>query len=202
MPDDPKVDPAAAVPGDQEPSKTEPAAADPKADDPKPAEPKPPWGSDDDFDPKRAWSLITDLRSDLDKIKTDRNEAQAKVKGFEDANKSESQRLEEAKSNFEGRATKAEQDSARLRVALRKGLTETQAKRLVGETEEDLDKDADELLADFKKDDDPKPGDDPKDPPPDPKRRPTERMRPGAVPEAEPDETDPRKLAEQVSSDW
>jgi hypothetical protein len=47
----------------QEPPKTEPPKAEPKAD------PKPPWGSDEEFDPQRAWNLIQNLRGDLEKAK-------------------------------------------------------------------------------------------------------------------------------------
>ena len=43
----------------------------------------------------------------------------------------------------------SETDVLRLQVALEKGLTLTQSKRLIGDTEEDLKKDADELLESF-----------------------------------------------------
>jgi hypothetical protein len=78
----------------------------------------------------------------------------------------------------------------RLKVALKKGLTESQAKRLIGDTEEDLEKDADELLASFK--------DSTSDDGQGPSRRPRERLRPGAAPSAEAEETDPIKLAAKV----
>lgn len=52
----------------QDPPKTEPPKAEPKAD-PKADAPKPPWGSDEEFDPQRAWNLIQNLRGDLDKAK-------------------------------------------------------------------------------------------------------------------------------------
>jgi len=127
--------------------------------------------------------------------------AEAENKKHEDANKTEGQKLAEAKTSAEQRATTAEGDLARLRVALSKGLTGDKAlalaKRLVGETEEELAADADELIASFAEENTESAEDD------DAKaRRPRERLRPGGVPGAEPDETDPRKLAEQVSSDW
>lgn len=100
-----------------------------------------------------------------------------KVKQFEDASKSEQEKLDERATGAERRASTAEAEAARLRVALRKGLSETQAKRLIGETEEDLDQDADDLLASFRTEEEPAP---------EPSRRPRERLRPGAVPEAEP----------------
>lgn len=154
------------------------------------AEKDPPWGKDEDFDPKRAWSLITGIRSDLDKVRTERDELSGKVKKHEDATKSDQEKLEEAKTTAEQRATKAETDAARLRVALKKGLSETQAKRLVGSDEEELEKDADELLESFKQEDEEGQ---------ESQRRPKERLRPGAAPAAKPDESDPAKLAEGVS---
>lgn len=57
---------------------------------------------------------------------------------------------DEASRKAAERATKAEGELLRLRVAMRKGLTETQAKRLIGNTEEELEDDADDLLATFK----------------------------------------------------
>lgn len=68
---------------------------------------------------------------------------------IEDAQKTETERLTEKTETLTQKLTATEQEAAKLRVALRKGLTETQAKRLVGETEEELEEDADELLASF-----------------------------------------------------
>lgn len=109
-------------------------------------------------------------------------DAATRLKELEDAQKSEEQRLKDRIAELET----ASLEAARLRVALRKGLTETQAKRLVGTTDEELEADADELLASFKTDN------------PEPEgsgRRPKERLRPGATPSTEPEETDPVKLA-------
>jgi len=70
----------------------------------------------------------------------------------QEANKTEVQKAAD-------RAEKAEQELATVRseanrnaVALVKGLTPTQAKRLVGSTREELEADADELLKDLKAD--------------------------------------------------
>jgi hypothetical protein len=116
-------------------------------------------------------------------------EMAAKLKKFEDADKTDGEKLHERLSTAEKDAASNRQDAARLRVALKKGLTETQAKRLVGESEEDLEADADALLDSFKSDDDE--GEKPA-------RRPKERLRPGAAPSSEPEETDPAKLAASV----
>jgi len=117
-------------------------------------------------------------------------EAAKKLKEIEDAQKSESERNAEKLTALERSAQEATLEAARLRVAIKKGLTETQAKRLVGKTEEELEADADELLSSFKPSD--SKDDSTKD------RRPKERLKPGATPSSEPDEMDPRKLAAQV----
>lgn len=176
-------------------------ASEPKGDkggerkpDPKKDE-KPPWGSDEEFDAEKAWRLIQNVRSDADKAKKERDEFRAKVDKHEDENKSESQRLEDRATKAERRADEAEQESARLRVALKKGLNLSQAKRLVGASEDELEQDADELLETFRSE-----NGEQGDPPP---RRPTEKLRPGAAPSSDGDgEDDPKKLAEQVPRSW
>jgi translation initiation factor IF-2 len=127
---------------------------------------------DEPFDKDRALATIKKQRESEDAAKKRAADLEAKVKQYEDASKSEQEKLDERASGAESRASTAEADAARLRVALRKGLTETQAKRLVGDDEEALEKDADELLASFKTDDEPA----------DTRRRPQERLRPGSVP--------------------
>jgi hypothetical protein len=78
-------------------------------------------------------------------------ELEARLKEFEDRDKSDLDKVTERATSAEERATKAEQALARLEVALEKGLTPSQAKRLVGSTREELEADADELLADIGK---------------------------------------------------
>lgn len=153
-------------------------------------ETKPPWGSDDEFSPEKAWKLIQNVRADLDKTKTTNAELAKQVKAQEDATKTDSEKLTERVTGAETRAEKAEREAARLRVALDKGLTLAQAKRLVGDTEDELAKDADELLATFKGGDNNEPSGS--------RRGPQERLRSGAAPSAEPEETDPSKLAAKV----
>lgn len=102
----------------------------------------------------------TDFAAEAEKWKAlaRKNEARAKenadaakrLQEIEDANKTELEKERE-------RATAALAELERLRleadrnaVALAKGLTPTQAKRLVGATREELEADADELLADLK----------------------------------------------------
>lgn len=69
---------------------------------------------------------------------------------LENSLKSEQQRIEEDREQWKTRASSAELDAIRYGIALEKGLTKTQAKRLVGSTPEELAADADELLKDLK----------------------------------------------------
>lgn len=114
-------------------------------------------------------------------------EAKGKVREFEDLSKTEQERLADRASELEKNLTTAEANAARYEIALEKGLTKSQAKRLVGSTREELEADADDLLADLGIDDDK----------PSPSRRPQERLRPGAAPDAEPTKS-PQELAAEV----
>jgi hypothetical protein len=77
-------------------------------------------------------------------------DAAKRLAEMEDADKTEMQKLIDKAAASDKEAAHAQRELARLRVGMRKGLTETQAKRLVGETEEELEADADELLAAFR----------------------------------------------------
>lgn len=70
----------------------------------------------------------------------------AKVKEFEDASKSDAERLTERADTAEKRATTAEATALRYEVALDKGLPKSLAVRLQGATREELETDADQLL--------------------------------------------------------
>ncbi|PKN81953.1 MAG: hypothetical protein CVU47_04835 [Chloroflexi bacterium HGW-Chloroflexi-9] len=116
-------------------------------------------------------------------------DAARRLAEIEESGKSEQERLAEARQSAEERAQSTEREAGCLRVALRKGLTDVQARRLVGDTEDELEADADEFLATFA----PAQASDTDLP-----SRPRERLRPGARPEATPDETDPAPLAEAI----
>ena len=75
---------------------------------------------------------------------------EARLKEFEDRDKTESTRVIERAEAAEKRAVEAESRALRLEIASEKGLTPAQAKRLVGESREDLEADAAELLETFK----------------------------------------------------
>ncbi|ACV09805.1 hypothetical protein [Jonesia denitrificans] len=79
----------------------QPTAQDaPAQDAPTPTEPAPtpPWGSDEDFNPEKAWKLIENLRAES-------KDAKSKVKAFEDAQLTAAEKaerdLQELRSNYE-----------------------------------------------------------------------------------------------------
>lgn len=165
---------------------------------------KGPTESADDYDRDRAFSTIQRQRENERRLNRELREALARNKEFEDASKTDEERraqrlrdLAEGKAKSDAEAARAVGEAARLRIVLKKGLTGDKAlalaKRLVGETEDELEQDADELLASFN------PEDRPRD---ESRRRPQERLKPGTVPGAEPEERDPRKLASQISNGW
>lgn len=117
-----------------------------------------------------------------------------------DASKSDLEKLAARVEAAEKKAADMEAKALRAEVAQAKGLTPAQARRLQGSTKEELEADADDLLASFggpkgagKDDADTDGGD----------AgaalfgRPKERLTPGAAPDAEPTKT-PEQLADEV----
>jgi hypothetical protein len=131
------------------------------------------------------------VKAALKKANEEAAASRLKLKEIEDRDKSDSEKLSERAATAERRAEEAEARALRLEVAAAKGLTPGQAKRLAGSTLEELEADADELLADFA----PTTGE--SEPPLG--GRPKERLRGGGSPAEEPEETDPRKLAALIS---
>lgn len=104
---------------------------------------------DEEFDAERARKKISkanreakNLRERLKKFE----EAEAKRK---DAEKSDLEKAAERAEAAEKRAAELELNALRNEVALSKGLTAAQAKRLQGSTKEELEDDADDLLETF-----------------------------------------------------
>lgn len=136
----------------------------------------------------------------LDRMKRQRNAARQELldlrKEIEDKNKSESQRMAEAVEDAKSKASKAEQNFLKLQTALDRapeGATLKQiqavAKRLSGDDQDELDADADELFALFA------PASEKGKPP---AGKPKERLRGGGDPNDEPEEMNPRKLADLI----
>lgn len=127
-------------------------------------------------DKERLQESVTEITGERDELK---KAADEKAREGE----SEADRLKREKQELEQQLAKKSTDSVevlKLRVALKKGLTEVQARRLVGTNEEELEADADELVASFggsgKSGEGDNDGDDKVDPP---KRQPRRRSNPG-----------------------
>ena len=116
-------------------------------------------------------------------------DAAKRLAELEDANKSETQKLADKAAAAEKRAADAEAKAARYEVASRLGIKTNHLKYLSGSTVEEIEDAAKAIREDFPETyaetdtDSGKP------------TRPKERLRSGAAPDEEPDETDPRKLA-------
>jgi chromosome segregation ATPase len=120
----------------------------------------------------------------------------AKLKNAQDASKSDMERVHEQIKALTERAEKAERDALVATVAQAKKLPAALASRLAGTTKEELEADADGLIAALNISTDADKADGVK--PPVAKPSPALRASGGLDPETEPDETDPLKLAAKI----
>lgn len=90
---------------------------------------------------------LQEERAKARKAAKELSELQARLKEFEDRDKTELQKLAEAHQTAEQRATAAESALARYKVATAKGVPADLVDRLKGSTEQELAEDADRLLA-------------------------------------------------------
>jgi hypothetical protein len=116
----------------------------------------------------------------------------AKLKQFEDANKSESQRLQEERDSHKTRAERAEAALKRREIAEQLAPEHATARhiaqvarRMAGDDDDALEADARELFELIA----------PESKAPKTPSRPKERLRGGSEPDEDPEPTDPRKLA-------
>lgn len=158
-------------------------------------------GSDEPKDGARSDTDDSKLADELEKWKSlarkhekSFKDTSSKLRQYEDASKSDLERWEERATTAESRAGSAEAKAKALEIAIERApehasLAQVRAvaKRVRGEDDDALEKDADELFELLA---------------PEPKAaskvagaRPKERLKGGAEPDEEPEETDPRKLA-------
>jgi predicted nucleic acid-binding Zn-ribbon protein len=138
----------------------------------------------------------------LDAMKLERNEAkkslaavQAKLKSIEDKDKSELQRLQEERDALKSSSDKATSQARAMQVAMDRApehatlaQVKAVAKRVRGDSEDELHTDADELFELLA----------PAQSTPKTPSRPKERLKGGSEPDEEVEEDDPRKLAALV----
>lgn len=149
----------------------------------------------EEFDAERARAKINkanaEAKSLRERLKAAEEKA-ARLDEIENAGRSDVEKLTAQVAEYERKAQEAERRALVAEVAHEKGLTAAQAKRLVGNSLEELQADADELLTSFQ----PQEGDTGA---PALEGKPTPHLRGGGDPTQEPETTDPAKLAEQVS---
>lgn len=166
---------------------------------------------------KRALERERQARRDAEARLRELEPLAAKAKELEDAKKSGEQKLADEIKALKDDLSKERRRALIAEVAREKGLTGVQARRLQGESREELEADADDLLESFggsksngnggggekekdkekdqgggDADDDGKRGD--------PGRRPKEKLRSGAVTDSDDDEFDPEKVADSIRS--
>jgi hypothetical protein len=92
---------------------------------------------------------VKKLRAESAKHRTEANKALKALAEIQDRDKTELQKAQERAAELEKAAQNHELTALRLQIAFDKGLTPAQAKRLVGTTRDELEADADEVLANF-----------------------------------------------------
>lgn len=165
----------------------DPPAAPPASTPPTPPVDPRPGALDGPYDEARGTKLIENLRAE----KAALQEKARKFDELEQANMSDAEKLSNKTTAAEARADAAESKLLRMEIATAKGLTPEQAARLNGSTAEELNTDADSLLALF--------GQQPPAPPlPASATQVTPVLQPAGAGQELPDETDPAKLASRI----
>jgi cytochrome c1 len=159
----------------------ETAPAPPAVDEPEPAEPTTIDRLPDDHPLVKAFQATKDELA----------KAKGRVKEYEDATKSEHEKLAETLEATRNEGAEAKAEAARLRAAIKHGLTEDDLELLGSGTPEEIEQRAEKLAARLRGANEEKSSSTPS-------RQPQERLRPGAAPDVEPEETDPAKLADAV----
>lgn len=170
---------------------------DPKDQKPSATDGSKPNASTDDLGDKGKKALDEERKARRDAEKQAKDLAD-RLKAIEDKDKSEVERLTEQVTTLTKERDSAVHRADRLEVAVVKSLDEDRAKRitsaakrLTGSTREELEADADEFLTAFAVPD--------ADPKPAPPGKPREHMKPGNnEPDAEPEESDVRKLGARM----
>jgi dsDNA-specific endonuclease/ATPase MutS2 len=110
----------------------------------------PPWGSDEDFDAGKAWTLIQNLRADKASLTTKVSEFERAAQEAEDAKKDDLTKATDALTRAQEEAAKARRDLALERIIRRyPALEEIEdvAEFLTGNTEEEIEAKAKRLAA-------------------------------------------------------
>lgn len=106
----------------------------------------PPWGSDEEFNPEKAWKLIQNLRKEKDELKP----LAQRAKELEDSQKSEQQKLQEALEAATAEGSAAKTQAAKLTAALDHGLSKEDLDLLDGVPADQIAERAEKLAARLK----------------------------------------------------
>lgn len=152
-------------------------------------------------DPAKVLTMLRDSRKWEDRAKENKAKAD-KWDEHERSQQSDAERHASELAEAQRKAAEAEARALRLEVATSKGLTPAQAKRLQGATQEELEADADDLLATFSGSNDGDGdggggGDGDGTTPTGFPTRPRETARPGGRPAAQPSVT-PKEVVDRV----
>lgn len=162
-----------------------------------PEENEPDKGGNDEFKPITSQEQLDKLIGErINKVKSqfgDYDDLKAKAAEYDKAQENAKSELQKAVDRAE--AAERERDSLRIdtlkaEIGAAKGLTPAQSRRLAGVTKEELEADADDLLATFG-------GDKGDGPTPATTTRPTENLRGGGDPDIEP-EPDMSKIVADI----
>jgi len=96
-----------------------------------------PW-TEEDFDAKRAWDLLTKTRGDLSKTKAERDEFKTKHDEVENAKLSDLQRTEKERDDARTSSSSHELEVARLKALIHHGLDEDDLEFIGGSTTEEI----------------------------------------------------------------
>jgi hypothetical protein len=94
-------------------------------------------------------SVPDEVKRALKKANKEAETLRLKLKEYEDRDKTDLQKLQEERDALRSERDSLNLNQLRREVADEKGLTAAQAKRLVGATREELEADADDILASF-----------------------------------------------------
>lgn len=144
----------------------------------------------DDLDLDRAKAAINKKNQEAAALRRRLKEAEPlaqKAREAEEAAKDEKTKLTEARDEAAQEAAEAKAETIRLRMAIKHGLNEDDLDLLGTGTEDEIEARA-KRVAELAKGQEPATNG----------RTPRERLRPGAVPSSEPEETNPDKLAAEV----
>lgn len=167
--------------------------------EPTPPEPKKPDEGPKTFDQADVDRIVENRLSKERAKYADHAELKAKADKFdalEAENKSEAEKANEKTAAAEKRAAEADLRAARLEVAVEKKLSPAQAKRLVGNSKEELEADADAAIEDGTFKVDGGSGADPPKPPPTNKPKPD--LKTGSDPTGDDADPDTKDLVDAI----